>query len=814
MLRYFLASMTMRGLIIGLMGLAGLASSAMIVQAAAASLAPGHSFIETINGKQPIRLQSLKITGEINGGVAETTVQMVFFNPNKLPAEGRAHIPLLAGQQITSHSLTIDGKESSDKSNSMQIVGDGQKNHTPGTRTATQRGSNFDVRIMPIAAGATRALEIKYVEPLAQRNGQWSYRLPLDYGHDTHDFSLDLIVYGASAMPVASGALGKLDFVAGKKAGASAMSYQAHFVKKNFATKGMLELSITPSEQAQVPMQEIRVTGIRAASQPSLSYKRRNEADVEAVVAEDMGKMPDRNRADSLQRLPGVTPVAPVEKARWFAPAHMPSPVVAMRHEAVATPAQVENTERYQHNERHGIVLASETPVSTFSIDVDTGSYSNLRRMLNQGRLPPRDAVRVEEMVNYFPYDYSLPTGNAPFAVSTELVATPWNQNTLLLRIGVQAADPAKATLPPANLVFLVDVSGSMSSMERLPLLQNALKLLVDQMRPQDRVSLVTYAGHTRVALEPTSGDNKAVIKAAIDGLNAGGSTAGAAGIDLAYQMAQQGFLKHGINRILLATDGDFNVGVTDFETLKGRVAERRKSGIALSTLGFGTDNYNDKLMEQLADVGDGAYSYIDSLSEAQKVLVNEFTSTLATVASDVKIQLEFNPDIVREYRQIGFENRALKREDFNNDKVDAGEIGAGHRVTALYEITLAGKPGQLDPLRYGRKQVEKPGKGDELGFLRLRYKHVQGQASQLMQFPIKREAIQETASAELGFAAAVAAFGQRLSDDGKYLGKFDFPQIKALAEASKGKDRFGYRGEFLNLVRLAESFSTAEREP
>lgn len=508
----------------------------------------------------------------------------------------------------------------------------------------------------------------------------------------------------------------------------------------------------------------------------------------------------DVKRAEMAPPPPGFTP----PPATFVAPSPMPMSIAA----------QPANTERYQHNEQHGIMQTALAPVSTFSIDVDTGSYSNVRRMLNQGQLPPRDAVRVEELVNYFPYTYPLPQDDKPFAVSTELAPTPWNPHTLLLRIGVQAADVAKTSLPPANLVFLVDVSGSMDEPAKLPLLKNALKLFVNQLRPQDHVSLVTYASGTRVVLPPTAGNQKAIISAAIDDLLPGGSTAGAAGIELAYKMAEQGMVKSGINRILLATDGDFNVGITRFETLKNRVEEKRKSGISLSTLGFGDGNYNDQLMEQLADAGDGAYSYIDTLNEAQKVLVDEFTSTLATVAHDVKIQLEFNPNTVLEYRQIGFENRALKREDFNNDKVDAGEIGSGHRVTALYEITLAGQPTQIDPLRYGNASAVPASKAAELGFLRLRYKSTHGDASKLLEVPIERAAIKPTASTDLRFAAAVAAFGQRLNDGGKYLGKFDLAAIGQLANNARGEDRFGYRGEFVRLVHLADGLAAKTVTP
>lgn len=468
--------------------------------------------------------------------------------------------------------------------------------------------------------------------------------------------------------------------------------------------------------------------------------------------------------------------------------------------------------ERYGAIEENGVRLVAQAPVSTFSIDVDTGSYSNVRRMLNTGRLPPADAVRVEELVNYFPYDYAQPTDGRPFAVHTALAPAPWHPSNVLLRIGIRGKDVAKASLPPANLVFLVDVSGSMDSADKLPLLKASLKLLVGQLRPQDRITLVTYASGTRVALPPTPGSDKTAISAAIDQLMAGGSTAGASGIALAYQAAQQSFIAGGINRVLLATDGDFNVGITDFRQLRNLVEEKRKSGVSLSTLGFGTGNYNEQLMEQLADAGDGAYSYIDNLMEGNKVLVNEMTSTLATIARDVKIQVEFNPATVREYRLIGYENRLLAREDFNNDKVDAGDIGAGHTVTALYELTLAGQPGLVDPLRYQRAA---PASGDaaanELAHVKLRYKLPDAATSQLIDRTVARQAIRPLAQSDddFRFATAVAGFGQVLRG-GKFTGQWTYADVQTLARHSRGADRFGYRGEFLKLAALAQSLSTA----
>ena len=472
--------------------------------------------------------------------------------------------------------------------------------------------------------------------------------------------------------------------------------------------------------------------------------------------------------------------------------------------------------EKYVHLEQNGIVQVSEHPLSTFSIDVDTAAYANVRRMLKAGQLPQQDAVRIEEMINYFGYDYPLPQDkNVPFSVTTEIAPSPWNSHTYLLQIGIKGQDIAKQLLPPANLVFLIDVSGSMDDPNRLPLLQSSLKLLTQQIRVQDRVAIVVYAGASGVVLEPTN--DKAKIVAALNRLHAGGSTNGAAGIELAYAVAKQAYIPGGINRVLLATDGDFNVGTTSFEALKSLIEEKRNSGISLTTLGFGMGdyagerNYNDRLMEQLADAGNGNYAFIDTLNEAQKVLVEEMSSTLNTIAKDVKIQLEFNPEVVAEYRLIGYENRALKKEDFNNDKIDAGEIGAGHTVTALYEIALRGSKGAvLEPLRYRRDHQQTKSVSDELAYLRLRYKTPDGEDSKLLEWPLQRSAIKSElaqTSERMRFAASVAGFGQLLKG-GKYTGKFTYGDVTRLAQSARGEDRFGYRSEFLSLVNLAESLT------
>ncbi|EJM01646.1 von Willebrand factor type A (vWA) domain protein containing protein [Pseudomonas sp. GM102] len=491
-----------------------------------------------------------------------------------------------------------------------------------------------------------------------------------------------------------------------------------------------------------------------------------------------------------------------------------PAPLVAFAPmpagEAYPQGYRDEQREQYQALADNPIHSVTEAPVSTFSADVDTGAYANVRRLLNQGRLPPEGAVRLEEMVNYFPYDYALPTDGSPFGVTTELAPSPWNPHTRLLRIGIKASDRAVAQLAPANLVFLVDVSGSMDRREGLPMVKSTLKLLVDQLREQDRVSLVVYAGESRVVLEPTSGREKAKIRTAIDQLTAGGSTAGASGIELAYQMAQQAFIPKGINRILLATDGDFNVGISDFDSLKQMAVDKRKTGVSLTTLGFGVDNYNEHLMEQLADAGDGNYAYIDNLREARKVLVDQLGSTLAVVAKNVKLQVEFNPTQVSEYRLLGYENRALKREDFSNDKVDAGEIGAGHTVTALYEIVPKGEKGWLEPLRYGNPAADVSAKTGEMAMLRVRYQLPEGGNSRLIERPIlKGEAGKlSAASDDLRFAAAVAAFSQQLKD-GRYTGEFSLKDTEALARGARGDDQFGLRSEFVQLVELAQSLRT-----
>ncbi len=471
------------------------------------------------------------------------------------------------------------------------------------------------------------------------------------------------------------------------------------------------------------------------------------------------------------------------------------------------------NTENYAHRADNPVVLTAENPVSTFSIDVDTGSYSNVRRLLRSGVLPPADAVRAEEFINYFDYGYELPRStDTPFSVTTEIAPAPWNPERRLLLVGIKGYEVPKEQIPAANLVFLIDTSGSMDQPDKLPLLRESFKQMVPHLRGQDRVAIVVYAGSAGVVLEPTPGDQHERIVAALDRLAAGGSTNGGAGIELAYRLASQAFVRDGVNRVILATDGDFNVGTTSTEALKTLVTNQRKSGVALTTLGFGGGNYNDELAEQLADVGNGNHYYIDTLDEGRKVLVESMSATLLTIAKDVKIQIEFNPRQVTEYRLIGYENRQLRREDFNNDKVDAGEIGAGHGVTALYELTLVGSGGaQVDPLRYGKSATAVSDTGGELGFLKLRYKRPDADTSRLIERPLRRADIAPAPSERLKFAAAVAAFADALRG-GTHLGAMNFPAIVRLASESRGDDPYGYRAGFIELAETARALAAGTK--
>ncbi|MCZ8136076.1 MAG: VWA domain-containing protein [Porphyrobacter sp.] len=459
--------------------------------------------------------------------------------------------------------------------------------------------------------------------------------------------------------------------------------------------------------------------------------------------------------------------------------------------------------ERYDGKEVSPVKLTQAEPVSTFSVDVDTGAYANARRFLTQGMMPPQDAVRTEEMINYFRYDYARPKDRSqPFTVTTDVAKTPWNEGTYLMRIGLRGYDIDSAERPPANLVFLMDVSGSMNSADKLPLVKTALAGLAGELSPKDKVSIVVYAGAAGMVLEPTS--DTAKIRRALESLEAGGSTAGGAGIELAYRIAEDNFIKGGVNRVILATDGDFNVGVSDTKALIELVEKKRDSGITLTTLGFGQGNYNEAMMEQIANHGNGNYAYIDSALEAKKVLGEEMSSTLFTIAKDVKIQVEFNPAVIAQYRLVGYENRALREEDFDNDRVDAGDIGAGHQLTAIYEVVPVGGKGWIAPRKYEDAPAQAAtARLAEAATVKLRYKLPDGDTSKLIEQVVPSSALKSATAprGDFAFATAVAAFGQVLRGDEMMMG-FTHADISALASK---QDNF-WRQEFLRLNELAGS--------
>ncbi|ESZ25196.1 MULTISPECIES: VWA domain-containing protein [unclassified Mesorhizobium] len=510
--------------------------------------------------------------------------------------------------------------------------------------------------------------------------------------------------------------------------------------------------------------------------------------------------------------LDGAASVPSTSRARMAAESKLMAPQQPAMAPADQMLPQEENRDRIEDFKTNPVHAALEDPVSTFSIDVDTASYSFVRSSLKQGTLPQADTVRVEEMINYFPYDWKGPDSAAtPFNSTVSVMPTPWNTQTRLMHVAIKGFDVKPTEQPKANLVFLIDVSGSMDEPDKLPLLKSAFRLLVSKLKADDTISIVTYAGDAGTVLEPTKASEKDKILSAIDNLTPGGSTAGEAGIKEAYRLAQKSFVKDGVNRVMLATDGDFNVGQTDDDDLKRLIESERKSGVFLSVFGFGRGNLNDQMMQTIAQNGNGTAAYIDTLAEAEKVLVEDASSTLFTIAKDVKIQVEFNPNKVSEYRLIGYETRALNREDFNNDRVDAGDIGSGHSVTAIYEITPKGSGGeQIDPLRYGQASVDNGGvaNADEYAFVKIRYKLPNEDVSKLITTPVTSAneiSSFDQASADQRFSVAVAAFGQKLRDEDA-TAKFGYDKIMEIATAARGADPFGYRSEFLSLVRLASA--------
>ena len=552
-----------------------------------------------------------------------------------------------------------------------------------------------------------------------------------------------------------------------------------------------------------------------SATEPPLPANREavdDEISIEEIMVTAQHGESERSQADpALARATGKTEVdsAGVPSVRMYA-----KRAIEPSAEPQFWLPTVVDRENYDSFDDNPVRLVAEDPLSTFSIDVDTASYSNVRRLLNQGVLPRQDAVRTEEMINYFSYAYPLPRdGDAPFRVYTEVGPSPWHADRHLLHVGIKGVELERDELPAANLVFLIDVSGSMQSSDKIDLLKASLKLLTRELDVDDRISIAVYAGASGRVLEPTPGDQRGRIHAAIDQLTTGGSTNGEAGIRLAYAMAAQAYIADGINRVILATDGDFNVGTTDQSALKDLVEDKCRSGVVLTVLGFGGGNYNDALMQELAQVGDGNAAYIDTLSEARKVLIDQMAGTLTSIARDVKIQVEFNPELVSEYRLIGYESRVLAREDFNNDRVDAGDIGAGHTVTAIYELAFSGSTGRLvDDLRYGRETVVPATNARELAFVKLRYKLPAEQNSRLIQRAVRRDAVRaalQDTSEDYRFSAAVAAFGQVLRG-GEYTGEYDLDILAELANGARGEDRHGYRGEFAMLVRTANVLTTA----
>ncbi|NND83182.1 MAG: DUF3520 domain-containing protein [Gammaproteobacteria bacterium] len=548
------------------------------------------------------------------------------------------------------------------------------------------------------------------------------------------------------------------------------------------------------AERPETAPQRPPVTMADAAQSSTVAGQSRDKYALEEVVLGAPAAADKKSDAASKQQS-----VAPMT-AKVFAPEqeHMPAP------------PRADQREEYAEYTANRITQVSEAPISTFSIDVDTASYSLIRNQLNNGYLPKPQAVRAEELINYFDYDYPMPQSRKqPFQPTISVLPSPWNEQRKLIHIGIRGYDIAPNKRPDSNLVFLLDVSGSMNSANKLPLVKQSVALLLDTLKPSDTVSIVVYAGAAGTVLEPTQVKDKAKVMQALNRLSAGGSTAGGAGIQLAYQLAEQNFDSEAVNRIILATDGDFNVGMQSNEDLKSLVERKRASGVYLSVLGFGRNNYQDDMMQTLAQNGNGVAAYIDTLSEAKKVLVDEATSTLFPIAKDVKLQVEFNPDTVRDYRLVGYETRHLNREDFNNDKVDAGDIGAGHTVTAIYEITPAtADTASVDQPRYAKNDVRSTtGKNaNEYGYLKIRYKLPSESKSRLIEsaIPIDNSDIKRSVAAEAQFSIAVAGFAQLLANS-PHTGALDYDAVINSAQQSKGADEFGYRAEFINLVRMAK---------
>jgi Ca-activated chloride channel family protein len=605
---------------------------------------------------------------------------------------------------------------------------------------------------------------------------------------------------------------------------------------------GLVVVTVKPFEFSRAPLMRLETSSTDALKAPEAAARQTNSAeearieskataaDTEAELISPAGKS-DSEADDTFAKaapLPQVAEqvqslvdradiaagaeqgAAPMSSAEMAPPIKIPANGIMRSVPAPdANPIQLiepQPGDKFTGFKENAVKSVADAPVSTFSIDVDTASYAYVRRSLLNGHVPPADAVRIEEMINYFPYDYAAPNlSEAPFSTSVSVMQTPWNPNTKLVHIGIQGAKPAAENRPPLNLVFLIDTSGSMQSPDKLPLLKQSFRLLLNSLRPDDQVAIVAYAGSAGTVLKPTAASDKNQILDSLKRLNAGGSTAGQAGLQQAYALAEDMAGEGQIGRVILATDGDFNVGISDPERLKSFVEDKRETGVYLSVLGFGDGNYRDDMMQTLAQNGNGTAAYIDTLAEAQKVLIDQVSGALFPIADDVKIQVEFNPAQIAEYRLIGYETRALNREDFNNDKVDAGEIGAGHTVTALYEVTPVGSPAlRNDPLRYaGDTATVVANDSPEFGYVKLRYKDPGAARSKLIETPILPQ--RNDATVEATFAASIAGFGQLLTG-ATYLMDWGWDEAIELAQSSKGADPFGYRAEAIRLMQLAKS--------
>jgi Ca-activated chloride channel family protein len=695
-----------------------------------------------------------------------------------------------------------------------------QQAHTPAPSEAARRRA-LDAALLAFDAEQANAKQPAQGNPITQRlrsifakaKGTWIMDNRLSYGLGTAAVALLLLPLGYQLYTTTAITPVGVPPSTVSTAEAEKPVAQPAPAPMEVGRVDELKQEVNGKAAAATTTQRAPVTAGADASTSNLAAATA-ESEADAMLRDELA--PQNSMA--MDAAPPVMPAAPMAELRMVAPKQMAAPGGVVQNEAfMAAPSPADamvarptepSGDAFSKFTESPVKVVKTDPVSTFSIDVDTASYAYVRRSLTEGWVPEPDAVRLEELINYFNYDYPAPAdASVPFKPTVSVYPTPWNGKTQIVQIGIKGYVPAATEDKASNLVFLIDTSGSMDEPDKLPLLKRAFALLVDQLGANDTISIVAYAGSAGVVLEPTKATEKAKIIGALENLSAGGSTAGAEGIELAYRLAEQNKVVNGVNRVILATDGDFNVGIDDPEDLKTYIKSKRDGGVFLSVLGFGQGNLGDDTMQALAQNGNGNASYIDSFKEAQKVLVEDAGGTLETIAKDVKIQVEFNPAVVSEYRLIGYETRALNREDFNNDKVDAGEIGAGTTVTALYEITPVGSGAELDDrLRYSSDTTTTGGNG-EIGFLKMRYKLPDEETSKLIEQAIgKDQAVSSLseASEDSRFAAAVAAFGQKLK--GSNYGEMSWADIRALAQGARGADENGYRAEFMQLIDMARS--------